>query len=99
MLDGKNASHMSKVAKKLKISQYRVFRAQARLRASVWLFSYSAADKETQSGAADGEVAAASPEASITIHYYSALSVCKCFLTTRDSRPSSLPTSPICGGR
>lgn len=46
-----------------------------------------------------GEVAAVPPEASITIHYYSALSVCKCFLTTRDSRPSSLPTSPICGGR
>lgn len=35
-----------------------------------------------------------SPEASITIHYYSALSVCKCFLTTRDSQPACFPRPP-----
>lgn len=35
-----------------------------------------------------------SPEASITIHYYSALPVCKCFLTTRDSQPARFPRSP-----
>lgn len=66
---------------------------------SVWLSGYSVADEETQSGAVDWEVAAVSPGAPITIHYYSALPVCKCFLTTRDSRPSSLPASPICGVR
>lgn len=35
-----------------------------------------------------------SPEASITIHYYSALPVCKCFLTTRDFQPARFPRSP-----
>lgn len=35
-----------------------------------------------------------SPAASITIHYYSALPVCKCFLTTRDSQPARFPHSP-----
>lgn len=30
----------------------------------------------------------------LTIHYYSALSVCKCFLTTRDSPPACFPHSP-----
>ena len=35
-----------------------------------------------------------SQEASITIHYYSALPVCKCFLTTRDFQPARFPRSP-----
>lgn len=39
-------------------------------------------------------MAAVSPEASITIHYYSALPVCKCFLTTRDSQPPRFPRRP-----
>lgn len=55
---------------------------------------YSVWQKQRHSLDVDGEVTLLSPEASITIHYYSALPACKCFLTTRDSQPARFPRSP-----